>query len=330
MIIIVEGKLGSGKTYYAVNYMIKKYFKFDEEILDFVAKKDVKIVSNIDSLVLPHINLDDEIERLGKGGVFSLDYVRNEKGYNFVYIIDEAQHYFSRKYFDKDVFKFFQMSRHEGVDILLITQDRYTLSRELQNLSERSIFASQRSVRSKNTFVYKTKIDDDVVGMSYLRFDKRIANLYRSQEKDEIEKVSYAGKKYIYFACAMLVCCVLGFIMFINFWKAQAVAKNRNIERAKVHVPNKYIESVEGVVEKKEVLKDGSKEVEKKGTEVKNVAYDWVKKYERKDLVKEENEKSADRVDLGKYPNTEIRKKGNIIELVEEGRVAGVIRIHEN
>ena len=39
-IISVTGKLGAGKTYWAVNYLIKKYYKWEPEILDYVSRSD--------------------------------------------------------------------------------------------------------------------------------------------------------------------------------------------------------------------------------------------------------------------------------------------------
>lgn len=210
MIITITGKVGSGKTYYAVEYLTRKHYTYDDVIMTYVPRNNkLIVVTNIDKLELPHINLDREIERLGITGVFNEEYVRNGQ---FVFIIDEAQRYFDRKLFNKEIFYFFQMSRHYGVDIILITQDIYTLSRELRNLMEYEVRAHSRTSRTKNMFVYSWFVGDERYRKKMLKFDKNVGSLYRSQIKDETEKIVPSWRRYGIAGAVLIV--FVGFFFF--------------------------------------------------------------------------------------------------------------------
>lgn len=215
MIIIVEGKLGSGKTYWAVNYMLEKLYEYKEDIFQYVPKGNVRVISNIRNLELPHIDLDDEVKRVGGlEHLFCQDYEGlNDPNMKTIFIIDEAQspEYFHRKYYNPKVFLFFQKSRHLGIDIILITQDKWTLSKEVQVLSEYNVQAIQRSVRTKNVFMYKYVIGNEVAKRKNIIFSKKVASLYKSFDKLENEKVNYLWKKY---AVAVAIC---GLVIFISF-----------------------------------------------------------------------------------------------------------------
>lgn len=215
MIIVVEGKIGSGKTYWAVNYLVEKWYDYNPNIFQYQAKGNIRIITNIKGLELPHVDLDSEVERLGGlEKVFSEDYPgMKDQGVATIFIVDEAQgpRYFPRKYYNPQVFLFLQKSRHIGVDVILITQDKFTLSKEVQVLSEYNVQAIQRTVRAKNVFMYKYVIGDEVAKRKNIIFNKRVAGLYTSFEKLESEKVTYVWKKY---AVGMSVAFVFVVIMF--------------------------------------------------------------------------------------------------------------------
>lgn len=206
MIITVEGKIGSGKTYWAVNFLVEKFYVWKEELFTYVPKGNLRVISNIKDLQLPHIDLDDEIEK--RGGlekVFNENYPGlKDANTQTIFVIDEAQapNLFHRKYYNPAVFLFFQKSRHLGIDVVLITQDRFTLCKEIQTLSEYNVVAIPRSVRTKNVFMYKYVHGSEVGRRKSILFSKRIAGLYRSFEKLENEKVTYLWKKY---ALAMVI-----------------------------------------------------------------------------------------------------------------------------
>lgn len=216
MIILVTGKIGGGKTYWCVNYLIEKYYEYKQSIFQYVPnRKNIRIVTNIDSLDLPHEDLEKIVDEKGLQYVFNKDYVGSD---SVVFIIDEAQRpkYFHRKFYDPKVFEFFQMSRHYGCDVLLITQDVNSLSRELKFLCEFEVRAMPRSRRTQNMFVYQYLAEDEKFKQQLLKFDKKIGALYRSQSKDETSKVPRVWKPYAIGVSVAVVLVLFGFWYFIH------------------------------------------------------------------------------------------------------------------
>lgn len=231
MITVVTGKIGGGKTYWAVNYLIKKFFVYQDELFQFIPRSDVVVISNIRDLEIEHKNLKTEIDKLGIEGVFSPAYVQ---GKSCVFIIDEAQQYFDRKFYNKNVFGFFQMSRHYGVDIILITQDIETLSKELRSLYEYEIKSIARSQRLKNTFVYKYISHDEVFKRQAINFDKKIGNLYRSQFRNETENVPRVWGKFLVIGLVCAAVALFGVSRLINLFKSgkeTVIAKKSDVSR---------------------------------------------------------------------------------------------------
>lgn len=114
---IIEGKIGSGKTYYAVNHVFREYFRWCDNSDSWVQKNtdvELRIYTNIKNMKLG-FDLDIAIEEAG-GLIrfFHPDYqTRFCQGSNVIYIIDEAQgsKYFHRRFCNTEVFEFFQMCR---------------------------------------------------------------------------------------------------------------------------------------------------------------------------------------------------------------------------
>lgn len=328
MIITVTGKLGSGKTYWCVNYIIKKFFQWSNEVFDYVPINNVKIITNIDSLEIPHVDLQKEIAEKGLKNVFNVNYI--EDGINYVFVIDEAQKIFDRKYFNPDVFYFFQTSRHKGVDILLITQDTYQLSKELQNLCEREVYAIQRSLRTKGLFLYKFKIGDETSKTQAVKFEKRIGNMYRSQDRDETQKISYVNIKYIIIAFVLLACFAGSIVLFKNLWSGGSFSTKKGKTGVAVSRTSKP------VIGAKEIEYKGVKYIYEKETEQKNSQAEPLQKtttektegfletrYPARKAIAEDKDHDAG------YPETVIRKSrdGRTIELIEDGRMAGKITV---
>ena len=218
MIVLITGKIGGGKTYFAVNYTVEKFFEYKPSIFQYVPnRKNFRIITNIDSLEMPHSNLDFEIEKHGIEKVFSREYVGDDQ---VVFIIDEAQKYFDRKFYNKKVFEFFQMIRHYGVDCLLITQDVGTIARELRELCEYEIEAQARSRRTQNTFIYKYKSQNEIFKRQMIRFNKKVAMLYRSQLKDESEKVPKVWRNFVIIGIMCVLIAGFGFTYVVKSWGA--------------------------------------------------------------------------------------------------------------
>jgi hypothetical protein len=217
MIILVTGKIGGGKTYFCVNYLVEKFYEYKESIFQYVPnRKNLRIITNIRSLELPHEDLDELLDKKGVVEIFNPKFVGEDQ---CVFIIDEAQRIFDRKFHNVDVFAFFQMSRHYGCDILLITQDVNTLARELKFLCEYEIRAVARSKRTTNTFVYQFLSDDEIFKRQIIRLNKRVGALYKSQFRKETEKVPKVWKNYVIIAGVCLVLVFVGFKMAISAYR---------------------------------------------------------------------------------------------------------------
>jgi zona occludens toxin (predicted ATPase) len=127
---------------------------------------------------------------------------------NVVYIIDEAQsgNYFHRKFYDVNVFLFFQMHRHLGCDIYLITQDARCLARELQQLAEYVIKAVRRSNSIGKSFTYKFYSGDECFKTKRIKQDQKVFGMYRSMIIGEGEKIKSIPFKHILIFVGLVVC----------------------------------------------------------------------------------------------------------------------------
>ena len=200
---LIEGKIGSGKTYYAVNHVFKSWYRWCDKTDAWVVKKsevELRIYTNITNMKIGE-DLDHEIEKAG-GLCKFFDYDFQEafcENANVIYIIDEAQshEYFPRGFKDKKVFKFFQKSRHFGSDIYLITQDTKCLAAELRALPEYHILAVSRTKSIGNCFTYKFYSGKECFKTKRIKKDNKVFNMYQSMFIAESEKVKSALVKYI-------------------------------------------------------------------------------------------------------------------------------------
>jgi hypothetical protein len=200
---IIEGKIGSGKTYYAVYHVFKEYFKWCDNKDAWVQKNtdvELKIYTNIKKMKIGY-DLDLAIrEAGGLNPFFTENYqVPFCNNCNVIYIIDEAQgsKLFHRRYNDTVVFDYFQLSRHMGSDIYLITQDTQCLAKELRSLAEYHIVAVPRTKSIGKMFTYKFYSGKDHFKTKRIRKDNKVFSLYRSMIEKEAEKINSAVLKYI-------------------------------------------------------------------------------------------------------------------------------------
>ena len=182
MITLVEGVIGSGKTYFVVFELLRKYFRWDENEVRYIPlSDDVEIYTNIDGFVHGK-SLTMVLSSVGGVENFFTVPVQEKltNSKRHVYVIDEAQMYFGRKFYNKPVFDFFQWSRHFGIDMYLITQDVYSLVRELQNLNEHHIKVVRRSYSMLGEFRYNFMSGYDVIKRKTLRADPKVFKQFRS------------------------------------------------------------------------------------------------------------------------------------------------------
>lgn len=224
MIHIVEGVPGSGKSYYAVNYLIQNFFDYDSFYNEYKEKenKNVLVITNIEDLKVKHLNLDILLDRFTLEKFFTVDnFERIQKQYrvkNIIVIIDEAQRYFDRKFYNKDVFYFFQYHRHLGVDIFLITQSKNTISKELVVLAEYIIRAVPRSLQV-GAFRYKFyDVNGNFLFSKSLKKDKKVFNAYSSMKVEEVNKPKNVIYSKIAFAVFSFVFVLFSVPLVLKFF----------------------------------------------------------------------------------------------------------------
>jgi hypothetical protein len=204
MIRLVTGNPGAGKTYHAVRHMVNEYFTYDKDSDMYFKKKekkDVTIFANIEGLQLDHIDLKEAIERSGKGveGFFTEGYQKqiSKKYKKIVYIIDECQRYFPKRFKETETMFYFEYHRHLGHDIYLISQDRFRVCREISSLADFEIRAVKRTLSIFGEMKYNVLSDGEIIDRKVVKPNKRIFKLYKSMVATENEKIKNPFLKYI-------------------------------------------------------------------------------------------------------------------------------------
>lgn len=230
---IITGVPGSGKSYYAV-YQINRLLSSDNG--NFV------IITNIDTLRINDARLL-KIE-------FSIDFFKNShqevylrdvrNRYNLdndsivYYFIDEAQRFVTPDLKDTDVVYFFDYHRHYGLEIYLVTQDIYKISKKVSVLSDCEIRAVSTKVNPLPCFYYNLKSADEKFDSVRLKRDKKIFSLYKSFESNGIIAKNTKTVRLIVVFVVLMV--------FFAFLFRYAFNKNFSIKENK---PNQKIISVQ-------------------------------------------------------------------------------------
>lgn len=245
-IAIITGIPGAGKTYYMVWAIIKEWCKLIGGIYEI--KKGITLITNIDGLNLEHESLTELVDDAGGVKNFFTDKIQKEVQQKYaskenervVYVIDEAQDYFRRKFYDEKVFKFFEYHRHYGFDIFLLTQNRSLLCRDISNLAEYEKRAAPRSL----TFVgfrYLTIIGGDILKKENIKKDKRIFQTYKSFSQKELTRQGNPYLKTIIFGLFfVLLMAFIGYkTVFNKYAHASSSEKNkpRKIEQIANNAP---------------------------------------------------------------------------------------------
>ncbi|MDO5673790.1 MAG: zonular occludens toxin domain-containing protein [bacterium] len=220
---IIQGVPGSGKTYYAVKHLANNYF---EKQIDgrYELIKPCTIVTNIDSFVPDHISLSDAVKDAGGVKVFfTEDYQRTftkEQEHQLIYIIDEAQKLFRKSARDlNDVYTYFEIHRHLGHDIYLITQNAKKLPTDLVVLTEYIIDAAPRSRSVIGEFKYKWLSDGEILKREAFKPDDGIFSLYKSMDAKESEKIKNPVMRTFYLVMFLTTAILFGgFMYFKNIW----------------------------------------------------------------------------------------------------------------
>jgi hypothetical protein len=218
MIHVITGVPGSGKSYWAVNYLYTKYCDDNNGHID--TSLDVKIISNVDELKIHHDSLDLLLENHRIDQIINNDAFKKlkEKYKRVIFLIDEAQRYLTKENYESMQFAF-EYHRHFGIEFLLLTQDKVLLPYKLLKLAEYLVVAQPRS-RSVDlpligSFRYKYFDNSGYVELSQqnLKKNQKIFNLYQSFEFDETEKPKNMVNRYAL---------VIGiFVLFVGYMVAK-------------------------------------------------------------------------------------------------------------
>lgn len=231
MIRIIEGVPGSGKSYFMMKYL-SNYFKYDSFYDEFMVKDNVLVISNIDGLRVKHLDLNLLIEKYTVEGFFSVANFEkiqaNYKVTNIILLIDEAQIIFDRKFYNTDVFFFFQYHRHLGVDVIFGTQGANLLPNAFIPLCEFIVEARPRSKSVMGSFSYHFKDKKGKFLYSkVLKKDQVIFKAYKSFTSDEISKPKNVVLHWL------VICVVFLTVGIFCFKSALAIVKGKS-EKAKV------------------------------------------------------------------------------------------------
>lgn len=236
MIRVVTGNLGSGKTYYCVNYLrtFATYMPLYEHM---VLDPSVLLVTNIDSVKVQHASYDDfraaglmDVERLKK-------YIE-EKGYKrVVVIIDECQRYFAGLK-DPQEFFFFEYSRHLGLDIFLIVQSVTALPRRLVELAEFVVEAQPRNLRVVGfRYFLRDSKTGQKLSVQGVKTDKKVFKMYKSFDAEESSRPQKTQLVKIVVAASVIIMVLLGANLALRHAFSadmKKVAPGKKSEKAKI------------------------------------------------------------------------------------------------
>lgn len=211
MISAIVGSLGSGKSFYACNYLFK-FVKHDDLYSEYIVDSNVLIIANIEGLKIKHWDLDECIKKHNGDlkkffSIANFENIMKTTGKNHVILcIDEAHVLFDSKYYDKDVYEFFAYSRHIGLDIILMTQGMQSMSRMFNPLLEFIVNAVPRSKQILNNMSYKfTDLRGNYLYSKTLAKNKLVFGMYKSFRVDEKQKPKNAVLHWVVITVLFLV-----------------------------------------------------------------------------------------------------------------------------
>jgi hypothetical protein len=212
---LVTGVPGSGKSYYAVNHILTKYFEWNDELDTYESIGQVVIITDIEGLRLEHYTLDYMLERYQcKLEEFFTVPVQERLTEDFpdhhiVYLLDEIQRRFPAGYRNTDVLYYFQWHRHLGHDVYLMAQTSESVCKHIVALIEFEIKAVRESVKLGKVFKYYFMAGDLKVDEKTIPHNKKVFGLYKSFKKDDQGDKPKPLKKLIV-STVIVVFCMIG------------------------------------------------------------------------------------------------------------------------
>jgi len=205
---LITGQPGAGKTYYALQDVLKRYYNYNDG--QYEKRPDAPIlVTNMEGLSIEHENLEEIAGKMGvtvpKFFTCEIQDKIHKKYPKVVYIIDEAQQYYRGKYYDGDVFYYFERIRHYGDDCYLIAHTRYKIPKDIYGVVEKEIRAIRRSLNIIGELKYNILVDVEKIGMEVLRKDKRVMASYKTADTNESIKMNSPYRKYVIIGLLMIL-----------------------------------------------------------------------------------------------------------------------------
>lgn len=246
MLRIILGVPGSGKSYYAVNYL-KQFIKYDKLYQTLLLDPSVMLVTNIEGIKVPHIKWEDYLE----SGMLNIDktrqYMKENQYKRGVFIVDEAQRSLSGLK-DNERYFFFEYHRHLGLDIFLIVQTLRALPQRLVELTEYVIDAMPRTYAILG---FKYQMKDSKTGQvlytKVIKINQDVFKVYKSFEVDEDSKAK--PKKVLLIRWVTSVGLLVAVIAFGMFGAKAGLFFNQNKDVKQIREQKKW--------EKQEVQKSG-------------------------------------------------------------------------
>lgn len=227
---LYTGVPGSGKTYLIVKRLLSEFIGYT-------------VITNIDGLKLPHLSLDSMIEKAGgKEVFFTREYQGTLPFTQLIYIIDEAQFYFGKKYYNEAVFNYFQYHRHfPGHHVILATQNAQTIPSQLVVLCDYECYVLTRKASLFGEFKFKTVTpaggSSRDCPVSRVARHKDVFKWYKSTSMISSVK---QGKLHSTL-WLIVICCVLGFpvISYFLFFRGAIDKASQSFGNKKSSVASK-------------------------------------------------------------------------------------------
>lgn len=224
---IVDGVPGAGKTYFSVDWLAKNFCKkVGDDLYIIDPEKNIRIITNIDGLKLPHENFESCLKKSGGFGVFfTREYQAIFSGdSHLIYILDEAQQWFRPRYckLTHETLLYFEWARHEGHDLWLVSQSWKKITSEVSCLAECIVSAQPRTLSmTGRELTYVSRTFAGVELETYrLIFSKRVAALYQSAKKQESVKIKNPiMRRYMLALVFSLVLMVFGLRSSYKQWQ---------------------------------------------------------------------------------------------------------------
>jgi hypothetical protein len=213
----IYGPPGGGKTYYAVNHLLSKFFYWDKKREKYFLKrehKNIKIVTNIDEFSPKHYSLHDWIYHAGSSEKF-FSYDTQEKVFEkngpIVYMIDECHEFFPSTLKNQEVFRWLSYHRHWGQTIYLMSQSHSAIPRRITDMLELTVYALPRSssLLGGKDLKYNFMSGREIVDRKALIKSQRIFDQYKSQHAEEKLKTKNPLIKYIV-GCTVIAVLLIG------------------------------------------------------------------------------------------------------------------------